>query len=319
MTPPTSFLPSSDQACHINHLGTGLANAPARPMSLTSPGRTLVRPESSASWMCGPTCQPPRSDPPRGYGLLAPYTPTPLTPPLSAEATTSGRSRTRLVHKPTRPLSLLSLAREPAQQTSSTSKAHKPACQTSPSDSRERSGSLAPAPISHGAQTPTPPTAPLLAGATTSGRSRTRLACKPTRPLSLLSLAHEPAQQTSSTSKAREPARQTSPSDSRERSGLLAPAPISHGAQTPTPPTPPLLAGTTTSGPSRTRLAREPTHPLSSLSLAREPAQQTSSTSKAREPACQTSPSDSRERSGLLAPAPIGRGAQTPMPPTPPL
>jgi hypothetical protein len=125
----------------------------------------------------------------------------------------------------------------------------------------------------------------------------------------------------SSTSKAREPAYQTSPCDSRERSGLLAHAPVVHGAQMPTPPMPPtppkllLLAGATTPDCSRMRLVREPTCPLSSLSLAREPAQQTSSINKAHELAHQTSPSDSRKRSGSLTPAPVVYGAHMPMPP----
>jgi hypothetical protein len=110
---------------------------------------------------------------------------------------------------------------------------------------------------------------------------------EPTHPFSLLSLAHEPAQKTSSTSKARGPAHHTSPSYSKERSELLAPTPVIHGAQMPMTPTPPLLARATTSACSRTSLAREPGHPLSLLSLAREPAWQRSWTSKAREPACQ--------------------------------
>jgi hypothetical protein len=102
----------------------------------------------------------------------------------------------------------------------------------------------------------------------------------------------------------------TSPSYSRERSGLLAPAPIVHGAQTPMPLTPPLLVGATTSGRSRMSLAGKPARPLSSLSLAHELAQQTSSMSKAHDIACQTSPSYSRERSGLLAPHPLVMGGK---------
>jgi hypothetical protein len=51
--------------------------------------------------------------------------------------------------------------------------------------------------------------------------------------------------------------------------------------------------------------------PLSLLSLALEPAQKMSLMSKVHEPACQPSPSDSRESSGLLAPTPVGHGAQT--------
>ncbi len=93
----------------------------------------------------------------------------------------------------------------------------------------------------------------------------------------------------------------------------MAPPPIGHGAQTPTPPNPPLLAGATTSGCLRMSLAQEPTHPLILLSLVRAPAQKTSSTSKAHEPAHLPSSFDFREKSGSLAPVPVGHGALTPM------
>ncbi len=109
---------------------------------------------SSACRVFVPTCQTPLTDPPGGYGLLAPQMPMLPTPSFLAEVTTSGCSRTSLAQELTCPLSSMSLAHEPAQKMSSTSKACEPACHTSLSYSRERSRLLAPMPIANGAQTP---------------------------------------------------------------------------------------------------------------------------------------------------------------------
>ncbi len=107
ITPLSSLLPPLDQACHIYCLWTGSVHTPACPLGLTTPAHAPHHSMSSASQVIVATCQPPLSDLPRWYRLLATQMPMPLTPPVLVEATTYGCSRTSLGREPTCPLSLL--------------------------------------------------------------------------------------------------------------------------------------------------------------------------------------------------------------------